>query len=44
MDGRISKATQLLRKASDMLLESQGIVSSSAGRYAGRPIVKTWAT
>ena len=41
MDGRISKATELMRKASNMLLESQG---SSGGRYPGRPTVKTWAT
>ena len=43
MDGRITKSTELLRKASNMLLESQGTVSSG-GRYPGRPTVKTWAT
>ena len=43
MDGRISKATELLRRASNMLLESQG-TGFLGGRYPGRPTVKTWAT
>ena len=34
MDGRITEAAELLRKASDMLLESQGTVSSSPASTA----------